>query len=291
MGTKRHESIARRLSGLRASAGAAWPGQAGELVASPGVEIIASDAAARLITQHAVEEISALPRLGGQAGAYAAAVLAPFRFDDITVSPPTRTFAGRLSVDVGGREVELIEVGPAHTAGDVLVHVPDARVMFARDILFIDGTPIVWAGPPQRWVARVTCFWTCRSHAAPNCAPATSSVPAPSPPDACSSTTPRTPNHSGADFNQETKSTWPSNNSATYANASSPAPSRYPSAPASDYQHHRPCTQAHTRSSLTHITKEPGIMTATTETIDITVVSGPTSPGTASDWELNTTGP
>ena len=37
-----------------------------ELVASPGVEIIASGAAARLITQHAVEEISALPRLGGR---------------------------------------------------------------------------------------------------------------------------------------------------------------------------------------------------------------------------------
>ena len=69
-------------------------------------------------------------------------MLAPFRFDDITVVPPTRTFAGRLSVDVGGREVELIEVGPAHTAGDVLVHVPDARVMLAGDILFIDGTPI-----------------------------------------------------------------------------------------------------------------------------------------------------
>src|ERR1700729_2122388 len=46
-----------------------------ELVASPGVEIIASDAAARLITPHAVEEISALPRLAGRAGAYAASVL------------------------------------------------------------------------------------------------------------------------------------------------------------------------------------------------------------------------
>ena len=77
-----------------------------------------------------MEEILALPRLGGRAGAYAASVLAPFRFDDITVVPPTRTLAG-LAVDVGGREVELIEVGPAHTAGDVLVHVPDARVMFA----------------------------------------------------------------------------------------------------------------------------------------------------------------
>ena len=39
-----------------------------ELVASPGVEIIASDAAARLITQHAVEEISALPRTGRAGG-------------------------------------------------------------------------------------------------------------------------------------------------------------------------------------------------------------------------------
>jgi glyoxylase-like metal-dependent hydrolase (beta-lactamase superfamily II) len=58
--------------------------------------------------------------------------------------------------------VELIEVGPAHTAGDVLVHVPDARVMFAGDILFIDGTRS--CGPARRsggWT-RVTCCWTCR---------------------------------------------------------------------------------------------------------------------------------
>lgn len=80
------------------------------------------------------------------------AALAAFRFDDITIAPPTRTFTGRLSVDVGGREVTLIEVGPAHTAGDVLVHVPDARLVYAGDILFIDSTPIVWAGPPHRWV-------------------------------------------------------------------------------------------------------------------------------------------
>jgi len=28
----------------------------------------------------------------------------------ITLTPPTRTFDGRLTVDVGGRDVELIEV-------------------------------------------------------------------------------------------------------------------------------------------------------------------------------------
>jgi glyoxylase-like metal-dependent hydrolase (beta-lactamase superfamily II) len=43
-------------------------------------------------------------------------------------------------------------VGPAHTSGDTLVYVTDAKILFTGDILFIGGTPIVWAGPPQRWV-------------------------------------------------------------------------------------------------------------------------------------------
>ena len=69
------------------------------------------------------------------------------------MTPPTRTFEGRLDVDVAGRVVELIEVGPAHTFGDVIVHVPDAKVVYTGDILFIDGTPIVWAGPLENWIA------------------------------------------------------------------------------------------------------------------------------------------
>ena len=47
----------------------------------------------------------------------------------------------------------MIEVGPAHTAGDVLAYVPSARTIFTGDILFIGGTPIVWAGPLTNWVA------------------------------------------------------------------------------------------------------------------------------------------
>jgi cyclase len=75
-----------------------------------------------------------------------------FVFDDITLRLPDRTFDDRLELEVGGRRVELIEVGPAHTDGDTLVHVPDARVVFTGDILFIGGTPIVWAGPLSNWV-------------------------------------------------------------------------------------------------------------------------------------------
>jgi cyclase len=67
--------------------------------------------------------------------------------------PPTRTFSGELDLNVGGRDVRLIEVGPAHTPGDLVVWVPDAKVAIAADILFIGVTPIMWAGPVEGWIA------------------------------------------------------------------------------------------------------------------------------------------
>jgi cyclase len=48
--------------------------------------------------------------------------------------------------------LSLIEVGPAHTQGDALVHVPQDRVVFTGDVLFKEGTPIAWAGPVSNWI-------------------------------------------------------------------------------------------------------------------------------------------
>ena len=79
--------------------------------------------------------------------------MAPFGFDEVRLVPPTRTFSGELALDVSGREVRLIEVGPAHTAGDLIVWVPDAKVAIAADVLFIGITPIMWAGPLEGWIA------------------------------------------------------------------------------------------------------------------------------------------
>jgi cyclase len=71
----------------------------------------------------------------------------------VQLTRPTRTFRGELVLEVGGREVRLIEVGPAHTPGDLVVHVPDARMVFAADILFIGVTPVMWIGPVEGWLA------------------------------------------------------------------------------------------------------------------------------------------
>ena len=37
--------------------------------------------------------------------------------------------------------------GSAHTAGDIMVYVPDDRILFTGDIVFLDNTPILWSGP------------------------------------------------------------------------------------------------------------------------------------------------
>ena len=122
-----------------------------ELVA--GAEIIASTACAEEMGDVPPSLLAGLNDAPGDVGDLFRGFFGEFDFSDITLTPPTRTFDGRLTVDVGGREVELIEVGPAHTKGDVIVHVPDAKAVFTGDILFIGGTPIVWAGPLANWVA------------------------------------------------------------------------------------------------------------------------------------------
>lgn len=80
-------------------------------------------------------------------------IFGPFQFGGITLQPPTDTFEGTLTLNVGSRRVELLEVGPAHTRGDAVVHIPDAGVVFTGDILFINGHPIVWEGPLSNWIA------------------------------------------------------------------------------------------------------------------------------------------
>jgi glyoxylase-like metal-dependent hydrolase (beta-lactamase superfamily II) len=122
-----------------------------ELVA--GAEIIASAATAHEMTEVPPSMLAALNKAEGEVGALFRHFFGDFEFDGITVRMPTRTFEGRLEVDVAGRVVELIEVGPAHTRGDTIAYVPDARTVYTGDILFIGGTPIVWAGPLANWVA------------------------------------------------------------------------------------------------------------------------------------------
>jgi cyclase len=134
-----------------------------------GTEIVATEAAIELIGHEppaALQRFKAaapwLKRVGRvplprvhlrELGRYVEAMLAPYDFSDVRLTPPNRGFSGELVKQAGGREVRLIEVGPAHTGGDLIAHVQDAGVVFAADVLFVGVVPVMWAGPTSNWIA------------------------------------------------------------------------------------------------------------------------------------------
>jgi glyoxylase-like metal-dependent hydrolase (beta-lactamase superfamily II) len=91
--------------------------------------------------------------LGPTLTPYLRRIFGQFHFDDVSLRAPDRPVTDTTTLEVGGRSVRVIPLGPAHTHGDVVVWVPDAGVLFAGDLLFIDGTPIMWAGPTASWIS------------------------------------------------------------------------------------------------------------------------------------------
>ncbi|MFK7915836.1 MAG: MBL fold metallo-hydrolase [Pseudomonadales bacterium] len=121
-----------------------------------GAEVIASEASAREMEAFTPEMMQGFMEASdtlGETGAYLRHCFGAFDFTDVAEKLPTRTFSEQLDLQVGDKAVSLIEVGPAHTRGDVLVHVPADRTVFTGDILFIDGTPLMWAGPVGNWLS------------------------------------------------------------------------------------------------------------------------------------------
>jgi glyoxylase-like metal-dependent hydrolase (beta-lactamase superfamily II) len=119
-------------------------------------EIVASKACAAEMAKSPPSEMAATMAgvdEAGEVGAFLKAIFGAFNFDGIEAALPSRVFEGELELKVGDRTVKLIEVGPAHTGGDVIVYLPDERVVFTGDIVFHGGHPIIWAGPVANWIA------------------------------------------------------------------------------------------------------------------------------------------
>ena len=69
---------------------------------------------------------------------------------------PTHLVDDRASLSIGGRQVELVYVGLAHSSGDLLVHVPDARVLFVGDLVENGAPPQFGDSHPLGWPTALT---------------------------------------------------------------------------------------------------------------------------------------
>lgn len=120
-----------------------------------GAEIIAHQLAREAMTHEKPEMLvgflKAAPQLG-DTGAFLTKCFGAFDFQSVTQTLPTTTFEHELTRHVGGKTVNIMHVGPAHSPGDALVYVPADKTVFTGDILFIEGHPIMWEGPVSNWI-------------------------------------------------------------------------------------------------------------------------------------------
>ena len=56
---------------------------------------------------------------------------------------------------VDGIRVDVLYVGPAHTSGDAVVHLPERGILFGGDVLWNGCTPIGWEGSYAQWYAAI----------------------------------------------------------------------------------------------------------------------------------------
>ena len=127
----------------------------GNQLLDQSVRILAAQGTADEIEHGMAPEMFAMTQiadLGPVATPYARDRFGHFDFSGITLRNADQTFDRNLTIEVGGRQINILNLGPAHTAADSIVHVPDAGVLFGGDLLFIGCTPIVWAGPIANWV-------------------------------------------------------------------------------------------------------------------------------------------
>ena len=130
--------------------GAALRAAVAEVTALPLVGVVVTHAHA----DHAfgLAAFADVPTLGHEsvpaalAGPASAAAARALGLDPAALAPPAREVAVAVAVDLEDRRVEVAHLGPGHTAGDLVVVVPDADLLFVGDL--VESAPTPETGAP-----------------------------------------------------------------------------------------------------------------------------------------------
>lgn len=78
--------------------------------------------------------------------------IAPWINAQTQLVPASRWITQRTELRIGGVRFVLLPVGPAHTAEDIAVYLPDLGVLFAGDLVFRKRIPFVGQADSRSWV-------------------------------------------------------------------------------------------------------------------------------------------
>jgi cyclase len=71
------------------------------------------------------------------------------------IVPPTTTFTDTVTYYYSNMPVQLVFSGPAHTWGDVMVYLPQQKILFAGDVAFHYVAPFCHNGHATKWIEQV----------------------------------------------------------------------------------------------------------------------------------------
>jgi cyclase len=78
-------------------------------------------------------------------------------FKDVKLRLPDITFDDSLTIDLGGRIVELHHFGPGNTRGDTVVYSPDAKAAWTGNLVVI-GVPPLFEGGAETYLQTIARF-------------------------------------------------------------------------------------------------------------------------------------
>jgi cyclase len=65
---------------------------------------------------------------------------------------PTQTFRDRLTLHLGGKEIQILYLGRAHTRGDSIIFVPQDRIVYLSELLFVNQFLFINDGYGLDWL-------------------------------------------------------------------------------------------------------------------------------------------
>jgi glyoxylase-like metal-dependent hydrolase (beta-lactamase superfamily II) len=78
--------------------------------------------------------------------------LFPWVDENTQLIPPDAPIKGAIKLVVGGVDFDIIPVGPSHTPDDLVVWLPQSRVLFAGDLVFRNRIPFVGQADSRQWI-------------------------------------------------------------------------------------------------------------------------------------------
>ena len=70
-------------------------------------------------------------------------------------NPPTETVSSKRTITMGDTEVQILNIGRGHTGGDLVVYMPQSKVLFMGELYLRTVFPAMRTGNPSEWIQTI----------------------------------------------------------------------------------------------------------------------------------------